>query len=130
MKTKKLAAAAAALAALIAVFAGVWLLTRPAVNQGAKTITVEVVHADGSRNSFTYHTDEEYLGPVLLSNGLVEGEDSAHGLYIKVVDGETASFDTDGAYWAVYQGGEYAAQGVDTTPIQDGDTFRLVYTVG
>ena len=58
MKTKKLAAAAAALAALIAVFAGVWLLTRPAVNQGAKTITVEVVHADGSRNSFTYHTGE------------------------------------------------------------------------
>lgn len=130
MKTKKLAAAAAALAALIAVFAGVWLLTRPAVNQGAKTITVEVVHADGSRNSFTYHTGEEYLGPVLLSNGLVEGEDSTHGLYIKVVDGETASFDTDGAYWAVYQGGEYAAQGVDTTPIQDGDTFRLVYTIG
>lgn len=130
MKIKKLILAAAALAALIAVFAGAWLLTRPPVSQGAKTITVEVVHADQSRKTFTYHTDEEHLGPVLLSNGLIEGENSSFGLFIKTVDGETADFNTNGAYWAVYQGEEYAAQGVDTTPIHDGDSFSLVYTVG
>lgn len=130
MKTKKLVVAAAALAVLIAVFAGVWMLTRPAVSQGGKSFTVTVVHGDGNEKNFTYHTDEEFLGPVLLSEGLIEGENSAHGLYIKVVDGERADYDTDGAYWAIYQGEEYAAQGVDYTPIQDGDTFSFVYTVG
>lgn len=129
-QTKKLVLAAIALAVLIAVFAGVWLMTRPAAVQGAKTITVEVVHADGSEKQFTYHTDEEYLGPVLQAEGLVEGELEDYGLYIKAVDGETADFDKDGAYWAFYQGEDYAAQGVDTTPIRDGDTFSLVYTVG
>ena len=128
-QTKKLVLAAIALAVLIAVFAGVWLTTRPAAIQGAKTITVEVVHADGSEKQFTYHTDEEYLGPVLQAEGLVEGELEDYGLYIKAVDGETADFDKDGAYWAFYQGEDYAAQGVDTTPIRDGDTFSLVYTV-
>ena len=46
------------------------------------------------------------------------------------MDGETADYDTDGAYWAFYQGGEYASLSVDQTPIQDGDAFSLVYTVG
>lgn len=129
-QTKKLLIAAAALLVLAGVLAGVWLTTRPAAVQGAKTITVEVVHADGSEKQFTYHTDEEYLGPVLQAEGLVEGEEGQPGFYITVVDGETADFDKDGAYWAFYQGEDYAAQGVDTTPIRDGDTFSLVYTVG
>lgn len=130
MKKKKLLIAAVALLVLIGVFAGVWLTTRPTTHEGAKTVTVEVVHADGNRKSFTYHTDEEYLGPVLQAEGLVEGEMGDFGLYIKVVDGEKADYDADGAYWAFYQGEEYAAQGVDTTPIRDGDAFSLVYTVG
>ena len=129
-QTKKLVLAAIALAVLIAVFAGVWLTTRPAAIQGAKTITVEVVHADGSEKQFTYHTDEEYLGPVLQAEGLVEGELEDYGLYIKEVDGEQADYDTDGAYWAFYQGGEYASLSVDQTPINDGDAFSLVYTIG
>lgn len=128
-QTKKLLIAAIALVVLIGVFAGVWMLTRPATQEGAKTVTVEVVHADESKKTFTYHTDEEFLGPVLQAEGLVEGEMGDFGLYIKVVDGEEADFDTDGAYWAFYQGEDYASQGVDTTPIQDGDTFSLVYTV-
>lgn len=126
-QTKKLLVA---LVALIGIFAGVWLAARPAAQEGAKTITVEVVHADESKKSFTYHTDEEFLGPVLQAEGLVEGEIGDFGLYIKVVDGEEADYDTDGAYWAFYQGEDYAAQGVDATPIRDGDSFSLVYTIG
>lgn len=129
-QTKKLLLAAAALAALIALLTGVWAATRPAAVQGAKTVTVTVVHAGGGEKVFTYHTDEEYLGPVLLDAGLVEGEMGDFGLYIKVVDGEAADFDANGAYWALYQGEDYAAQGVDATPIRDGDSFSLVYTVG
>lgn len=129
-KEKKLLLAAAALVVLMAVFAGVWALTRPAASEGAKTITVEVVHADGSKKSFTCHTDEAYLAEVLLAEGLAEGEEGAYGLYITVADGEKADYDADQSYWAVYQDGEYATVGVSELPVNDGDAFSLVYTVG
>lgn len=129
-KNGKLIGAVAVVLVLIAVFAGVWLAARPAASQGAKTITVEVVHKDGSSKTFTYHTDAGYLGEVIQNEGLVKGEPGDYGLYITEVDGEAAVYETDGAYWAFYQGGEYANLSVDQTPIHDGDAFSLVYTVG
>ena len=129
-KNGKLIAGAAAILVLAAVFAGIWSATRPATSEGAKTITVEVVHKDESSKTFTYHTDVEYLGEVLQSEGLVKGEQGDYGLYMTEVDGEAAVYETDGAYWAFYQDGEYASQSVDQTPINDGDSFSLVYTVG
>ena len=129
-KNGKLIIAAVAVLVLAAVFAGVWAATRPAASQGTKTITVEVVHKDESSKTFTYHTDAEYLGEVLQAEGLVKGDPGDYGLYITEVDGEAAVYETDGAYWAFYQGGEYANKSVDQTPINDGDAFSLVYTVG
>ena len=129
-KNGKLIAGAAAILVLAAVFAGIWSATRPATSEGAKTITVEVVHKDESSKTFTYHTDVEYLGEVLQSEGLVKGEQGDYGLYMTEVDGEAAVYETDGAYWAFYQDGEYASQSIDQTPISDGDSFSLVYTVG
>ena len=129
-KNGKLIIAAVAVLVLAAVFAGVWAATRPAASQGTKTITVEVVHKDESSKTFTYHTDAEYLGEVLQAEGLVKGDPGDYGLYITEVDGEAAVYETDGAYWAFYQGGEYANQSVDQTPINVGDAFSLVYTVG
>lgn len=129
-KNGKLIGAAAVVLVLIAVFVGIWSATRPATSQGAKTITVEVVHKDESTKAFTYHTDAEYLGEVIQAEGLVKGDQGDYGLYITEVDGETAVYETDGAYWAFYQDGEYANQSVDQTPINDGDAFSLVYTVG
>ena len=52
-KNTKLILAVAAVAALIAILLGVWFATRPETTQGAKTITVEVVHKDGSTKTFT-----------------------------------------------------------------------------
>ena len=129
-KNKKIIIAVVAIVAVIAVFLGVYFATRPDTSEGAKTITVEVVHSDESSKTFTYHTDAEYLGEVLLDEGLIEGENGDYGLYVTVVDGEEAVYEEDGAYWAFYQGGEYAMQGVDQTPVNDGDAFSLVYTIG
>lgn len=113
---------------LAAAMAGIYLATRPDTSAGAKEITVEVIHADQSSKSFTYRTDAEYLGEVLLAEGLVQGEDSQYGLYILTVDGEDAIFEEDGAYWALMCSGEYASTGASSTPIYDGDAFQLVYT--
>lgn len=130
MKNKKLIIAVAAVVALIALFLGIFLANRPETSPGAKTITVIVVHADASENTFTYHTDEEFLGPVLLAEGLVEGEEGPYGLTISAVDGEAASWEANQSYWALFIGEEYATTGADSTPVNDGDIFKLVYTIG
>ena len=99
--------------------------------QGAtesKKFTVTVVHADGSSKDFTYETTEEFVGPVLEEAGLIKGNRGAYGLEISEVDGEKAVYSEDNAYWAVYEGEEYALQGIDTTPVVDGGVYKLVYT--
>lgn len=127
---KKLILAAVVVVLLVVCLLVTYFATRPATSQGAKAFTVEVVHGDGSAKTFTYHTDAEYLGEVLLAEGLIEGDEGEFGLYIIRVDGEDAIYEENNSYWALYEGEEYAMQGIDLTPIADGDSFSLVYTVG
>ena len=96
-----------------AILAGLYFLFRADPPEGDKTVTVKVVHADQSEKEFTYETDDEYLGELLTEEGLVEGETSEYGMYITKVDGEQAVFETDNAYWALYENGEYASTGAD-----------------
>ena len=130
MKNKKLIIAVVALVAVIAVMAGIFVATRPEPVAGGKNITVTVVHKDGSEKVFQYATDAEYLGEVIVAEGLVNGEEGPYGLYFDTVDGETADWNVDQSYWALFIGEEYATTGADTTPVNDGDVFKLVYTFG
>ena len=127
MKNKKLILAVIALVVLVAVMVTVFVLTKPETQQGAKAFTVTVVHKDGSTKEFSYRTDAEYLGPVLVEKGLIEGSEGPYGLTIDAVDGETADWEKDNAYWALYVGEEYAVTGIDSTPVYDGSTFKLIY---
>ena len=129
-KNKKLIIAVIAIVVIVAAMAIIYVSTRPETTAGSKTFTVKVVHSDESEKTFTYQTDAEYLGEVLVAEGLLVGHNDTFGLYIDSVDGEDAIWDEDGSYWALYVGEEYAMQGVDQTPIADGDAFSLVYTVG
>ena len=92
------------------------------------TITVDVVHGNGETKTFTITTQETTLRGALDQENLIQGEEGAFGLYIKVVDGETADYDTDGAYWALYEGDAYAMNSADKTEISDGAKYKLVYT--
>ena len=51
------------------------------------------------------------------------GDEGEYGLYVKTVNGITADYDKDGAYWAFYVNGEYASSGVDSTPIAEGESY-------
>lgn len=97
------------------------------LGEGATTIDVEV-KAGEKAITVTINTDAENLESALLENGLVEGEDGAYGLYIKKVNGILADYDIDGAYWAMYQDGEYLTTGVNEAVITSGDHYELVYT--
>ena len=110
-------------------FCGIYFFLLPATSKGAKTYTLTVVHADKNSKDFTLHTDEEYLGAALKNEKLISGSESEWGMMVEIVDGEQAIWDKDGAYWAFYIGNEYADTGVDATPVHDGDSFKLEYTL-
>ena len=95
----------------------------------AVTFTLTVVGPDGTATEHEITSDAANLGDALLAEGIVEGENGDYGLYITAVDGITADFNTDGAYWSLYIGEVYAMTGVSDTPIAEGDVFKLVYEV-
>ena len=95
------------------------------LGEGAMVFTFTVVDMDGNETVFEIHTDKEIVGDALLELGLIEGEEGAYGLFVKTVNGVTADYDADGAYWAFYVNGEYATSGVDTTPITEGETYMF-----
>ena len=130
MKNKKLILIAVALIACVAVMLGIFVMTRPETVAGSKTVTVTVVHKDGSEKVFTCKTDAEYLGTVLVDENIVAPNYGEVGLYIDTADGETADYNVDGGWWQVFIGEESAMVGADQIPIADGDTFKLVYTIG
>ena len=93
------------------------------------SITLEVIGPDGSSKEHKVSTDSsKNLGQALMDAGLIEGEEGAYGLYVKVVDGITADYDVDQSWWGLYKDGEMLMTGVDSTPIADGDHFELVYS--
>ena len=101
--------------------------TDTTLGEGAKTLTVRIEDPKKSV-TFTIHTNADTVGAALLENGLISGEEGAYGLYLKVANGTVADYDIDQSYWAFYVNGEYAMSGVDTTNIEEGVTYSLVYT--
>lgn len=95
------------------------------MGEGETSFLFNVVDPDGKESNFEIHTDEKTVGAALLSLGLIAGEDSEFGLYVKTVNGVTVDYDKDGKYWAFYVDGEYAATGVDSTDITAGATYTF-----
>jgi ABC-type Fe3+-hydroxamate transport system substrate-binding protein len=95
------------------------------LGEGKSQFTLTVTDKDGKEESFEIHTDKTTVGDALVELGMIEGEDSEYGLYVKTVNGVTADYDKDGVYWAFYIDGEYASSGVDSTEITEGSTYSF-----
>lgn len=100
--------------------------TNPAV---MKSITVEVVDNKGVSKTYNIKSDAKFVfDAIKVTEGLtLDGAVGDYGYYITAVNGITADFDKDKAYWAFYINGEYGQKSIDTQTIADGDTFKLVY---
>ena len=94
-----------------------------------KTITITVTHSDGSQKEFSFTTDYEMLGDLLREEDLADGIEGASGFYVTEVDGEKAE-DTKQEWWMALKDGEMIQSGVDYTPMEDGDSFELAFSVG
>ncbi len=128
-KQSKMIVGVVALVVVVAVFLGIYYGTREATVEGAKTITMTVVHGDGSENAFTINTDAEYLADALLDEGIVEDNQTEWGLYIITADGETVD-EAQEQWWCLTQDGEMTSTGASETVIEDGDSFALIFTEG
>ncbi|MCD8382440.1 MAG: DUF4430 domain-containing protein [Clostridiales bacterium] len=95
-----------------------------------KNITLTVTYSDGTCANYEITTTAEYLMDAIEDTVTLEGSESDYGFYLETVNGETADYDTDGAYWAIYVNHEYGMYSLDSQPVADGDDFELTYTVG
>ena len=121
---KKLLAGILFVAALAA--AGIlWQVSKPEALEGGKEVTVEVLSSrDGYEKDFAYETDEEYLGDLLVGEGLVTAADSDYGRFIIAVKGMKAD-DSQQYWWSIAVDGEMAETGMDDLPLIDGSTYTL-----
>lgn len=128
---KKVVVAAILLVILLAAAAILYGVFAPKVMAGSKSITVTVVDNNGEERTYEHRTDAEYLRPAAeeIEGLVIEGEEGEYGLFIKSVNGLTADYDTDGAYWSLYVNDEYAQYSMDQQPVTDGDDFAIKYEV-
>ena len=73
----------------------------------------------GAKTTIARISESEYFK-------LIDGENGAYGLYIKLVNGIEADYDKDGTYWAFYKNGEMMMVGVDGAVIADGEHYELI----
>ena len=128
MKNKKIIFAVVALVLVVAAMAGIYLSTRPEAEAGTKNVTVVIVHKDGTQKELNFTTDHENLAALLLEKELVTGyESEEYGFTIESVDGVTADWAVDGAYWALYEGEEYATTSAAGIMLTEGGVYKLIY---
>ena len=95
------------------------------VGSGKTKFTFTVVDGQGKETVFEVSTDKENVGDALQELGLISGEESQYGLYVKTVIGITADYNVDQTYWAWYVNGEMASAGVDQTPVTAGGNYAF-----
>ena len=128
MKKKSIIIVAAVILVLAAAMTAAWLIWREKSTEGSKTITIEVVNKAGESTVYDLKTDAEYLrGAMEETEGL---EFTVEDGMVLTVNGESAVWETDGAYWGFYINEDYCNYGIDTQPVADGDAFRIIYTAG
>ncbi|MCM1101084.1 MAG: DUF4430 domain-containing protein [Acetatifactor muris] len=119
-----------AAALLFALFAGIYLIFGAKPVSGSKSITIDVVDDLQETTSYAVTTDAEFLRQAMeeTENLSFSGSESAYGMMVNTVNGLTADYNADGAYWSFYVNGEYCNYGIDSQPVLDGDAFTIAYT--
>lgn len=88
-----------------------------------------VTGADGESQTFDLEvTDGEKLSDALAEAGIISADEAAAG-FVTTVNGETADWDKDSAWWCLTDAsGEMTAVGVADIELHDGDCYAFTYT--
>lgn len=90
-----------------------------------------VVYADGTSEQLTLTVQPgTLLSDALRDAGVISAEEAEAG-FVTTVNGVTADWDADGAWWCLTDAnGEMTSVGVGDIALQAGDSYAFTYTVG
>ena len=117
-----------AFVAVVVAFVAIYFNFREKPVDGRKEIVIKVVYNE-KNTTYELKTDAKYLKEAMdEAEGLeYSGTEGQYGLMIDTVNGVRADYTLDGAYWSFYVNDEYCNYGIGEQPIEDGDTFSIVY---
>ena len=120
---------AAALVIAIAVFALCYLFFAPQAADGAKTITIAVTDHQNTTTVYETTTDAQYLRQAMedTKDLTFQGTEGQYGLMLDTINGLTAHWEKDQAWWSIYVNDALANYGIDSQPIADGDVIQFQY---
>ena len=90
-----------------------------------KTFFFKIVFEDKTEKTIQINTEKEFLADALVEAELIEYNES--GLYT-TIDGVTADYNKDSAWWCITKGGETVNVGMNELKISDGETYEATYT--
>ena len=98
-------------------------------SEAAAEATFTVVDADGNSTEIALSiTEGEKLSDALVAAGVISEEEAAAG-FVTTVNGVTADYDADGAWWCLTDAaGEMTTVGVADIELHDGDSYAFTYT--
>lgn len=102
----------------------------PDTTSGSKTVTIQIVDDQKQLTNYEIHTDAEYLRQAMEGcKGLTFiGSEGPYGLMLQTINGVSANYEKNQAWWSIYVNNELGNYGIDQQPVADGDVFRLEYT--
>ena len=91
--------------------------------------TFTVTGEDGGSTVLTLDAaDGEKLSDALAAAGVISQDEAAAG-FVTTVNGVTADYNADGAWWCLTDGdGEMTSVGVADIELHDGDSYAFTYT--
>ncbi len=128
-QNKSLFIVAVILFATVLTFFFVYQYFAPQPTEGAKAITIQVLDNTQTLTEYQTNTDAEYLLDAMKDTPefSFSGYESQYGLTLTTINGITADWDKDNAFWCIYVNGEMGNYGVETQPVADGDVFLFEY---
>ena len=91
--------------------------------EGKTAFNFEVTDIDGKTTKFLIKTDKTIVADALLELELIEESKESAGLFV-TVNGISADYNKDGAWWQFFINGESATKGVDQTVTNVGRLAR------
>jgi flagellar basal body-associated protein FliL len=128
----KILAGALIVVVLAVIFTCMYFKFSAKPTEGSKSITIEVIDNEEQSTVYDVKTDAEYLRQAMEESDMEFSgtESEEYGMMVDTINGLTADYNTDGAYWAFYVDGEYCSYGIDTQPVEDGQEYQIIYTAG
>lgn len=112
------------LALLVAIAATVFVFLMPQLSGSGKSVLIDVLHSDGSTNSFQITTDSSQLLTAAVQRGIVVVEEPEGTPAIISADGEAADL-AAGESWQFFTEGKPIELPPQQQPIADGQHYSL-----